>query len=185
MATGIEPASCGESTVNGDCGCVECQPPCAARALHSGGLNCQCLASLDPDLQRVIAAWDELPPAIRKSDAGVDRLSVSGRLQAPNYPVDETQIRTLPVAECGDVLKRSRQRSCPDLFKIPPRLSRGIKCKMAVLSSDWDSGKGSNAGEPRQMAAPNGCRVRSFHDRGADPQRLHLHQSILPPRRKK
>ena len=66
-AAGIEPASYGELTVDGDCGCVECQPPCAARALHSGGLSCQCLASLDPDLQRVIAAWDGLPAVIRKA----------------------------------------------------------------------------------------------------------------------
>ena len=64
-AAGIEPASCAESTLNGDCACVKCQHPCAAEALHSGGLNCHFLASLDADLQRVIAAWDALPTAIR------------------------------------------------------------------------------------------------------------------------
>ena len=66
-AAGIEPASPAESTVNRDCGSVKCHHPCAARALHSGRLNCPYLASLDADLQRVIAAWDGLPDAIRKA----------------------------------------------------------------------------------------------------------------------
>jgi hypothetical protein len=67
QAAGIEPASCAESTVNCDGGCVKCQTPCAARALHPGGLNCHFLSSLDADLQRVIAAWDGLPVAIRRA----------------------------------------------------------------------------------------------------------------------
>jgi hypothetical protein len=35
-------------------------------ALHSAGLDCHNLASLDPELQRVIAACDRLPAAIHK-----------------------------------------------------------------------------------------------------------------------
>jgi hypothetical protein len=63
---GIEPASCAESTVDCNRGCANCHPPSAARALHSGGLNCHFLASLDADLQRVIAAWNGLEEPIRK-----------------------------------------------------------------------------------------------------------------------
>jgi hypothetical protein len=66
-ATGFEPASCSKSTVNCHCGCVICEDRCAARALHSGGLNCHFLTSVDADLQRVIAAWDGLPEAIRRA----------------------------------------------------------------------------------------------------------------------
>jgi hypothetical protein len=73
---GIEPASCAEPTLNCLCACVKCQHPCAARALHSGGLNCQFMASLDAELQRVIAAWDGLPVAILKGDGGTDWVSI-------------------------------------------------------------------------------------------------------------
>jgi hypothetical protein len=69
--TGFELACCYESTVNCDCGCVKSQQPCAAPALHPGGLNCHFLATLDGDLQRVggLAAGDS------ESDAGTDRVS--------------------------------------------------------------------------------------------------------------
>jgi hypothetical protein len=63
-AAGIEPASCAKSTVEANCGCVECQQRCASRALHPGGPNCHFVSSLDADLQAVIAAWDRLPTAI-------------------------------------------------------------------------------------------------------------------------
>jgi hypothetical protein len=63
----IELASCAESSLDRDCGCDKCDHPRAARALHSGGPNCHFLASLDPDLQRVIEAWDSLPEAIRRA----------------------------------------------------------------------------------------------------------------------
>jgi hypothetical protein len=53
-----------ENPISTSGGCPECR---AARALNSGGLNCCCLASLDPELQRVIAAWDGLPEAIREA----------------------------------------------------------------------------------------------------------------------
>jgi hypothetical protein len=36
---------------------IDHQQGAAARALHPGSLDCRCLASLDPDLQIVIAAW--------------------------------------------------------------------------------------------------------------------------------
>jgi hypothetical protein len=67
QTAGIEPASGAESTADCDCGCGKCHPPGAARALHPGGLNFHFVSSLDADLQRVIAAWDGLPVAIRKA----------------------------------------------------------------------------------------------------------------------
>jgi hypothetical protein len=65
MSPGIEPAFCAESSLDCDCGCDKCEHPRAARALHPGGLNCHRVASLDADLQRVVAAWYGLPEAIR------------------------------------------------------------------------------------------------------------------------
>jgi hypothetical protein len=66
-AAGMEPASCSNLTDNACYVCENCQHPSAARALHSGGLNCHFLASLDADLQRVIAEWENLPAAIRRA----------------------------------------------------------------------------------------------------------------------
>jgi hypothetical protein len=66
-AAGIVPASCSNITKSDCCLYEHCQHPCAARALHSGGLNCHFLTSLDADLQRVLAAWERLPPAIRRA----------------------------------------------------------------------------------------------------------------------
>jgi hypothetical protein len=63
-AAGIEPASGLEPTVNCDCGCIKCHHPCAAWALHPGGSHCRFLASLDAELQRMVAAWHCLPVAI-------------------------------------------------------------------------------------------------------------------------
>ena len=37
--------------------------------LHTGGLDCQFLPSVDPELQRVMAAWGGLPTAIRTAIA--------------------------------------------------------------------------------------------------------------------
>jgi hypothetical protein len=108
---GIEPASCAESTVNCDCGCVKCLPPSAARALHPGGLNCHFLASLDADLQRVIAAWDHLPVAIRKATLALigsqTTTAFAAVEESPKCPVDGMQMRTLPVVESGDGLTRA------------------------------------------------------------------------------
>jgi hypothetical protein len=61
---GIEPSSYAESTVN-------CQLLCAPRALDPGGFNCHFVASLDADLQRMIAAWEGLPAAIRRAIVGL------------------------------------------------------------------------------------------------------------------
>jgi len=66
-AAGIEPASCCESSADCGCGCGKCDHPAAAPALRPGGLNCHFLASLDANLQSIIAAWDELPRAIRRA----------------------------------------------------------------------------------------------------------------------
>jgi hypothetical protein len=66
-AAAIEPASCSNLTESACCLCDNCQHPCAARALQTGGPNCHFVASLDADLQRVIAAWDGLPEAIRRA----------------------------------------------------------------------------------------------------------------------
>ena len=67
QAAGFEPATSSEATANCESGCVERQHRSAALALHSGGSDCHCVVSLDADLQRVIAAWDGLPAAIRKA----------------------------------------------------------------------------------------------------------------------
>jgi hypothetical protein len=67
QTAGIEPASCSNSSESPCCLCENCQDPCAARALQPGGPNCHFLSSLDADLQRVIAAWDGLPAAIRQA----------------------------------------------------------------------------------------------------------------------
>jgi hypothetical protein len=48
-----------------------CPDGTTARALHSGGPDCHFLSSLDPDLQRVIAAWDGLPIPIRLAIVGL------------------------------------------------------------------------------------------------------------------
>jgi hypothetical protein len=41
--------------------------PCATRALHSCGPECHFLSSLDPELHRVIVAWDGLAAPIRRA----------------------------------------------------------------------------------------------------------------------
>jgi hypothetical protein len=64
---GLEPLVDFDATENAASTSIDRQQGGAARALHSGGPNCQLLSSLDPDLQRVIAAWDGLPAAIRKA----------------------------------------------------------------------------------------------------------------------
>jgi hypothetical protein len=64
-ATGFEPVGDFDGSGNAACACEFCQGYRAARALHSGRFNCLNVASLDPDLQRVITAWDALPEAMR------------------------------------------------------------------------------------------------------------------------
>jgi hypothetical protein len=63
--SGIEPAFNSDATDFLPCGCVNCQQCRAARALHLGCPDWLYVASADADLQRVIAAWDALPQAIR------------------------------------------------------------------------------------------------------------------------
>jgi hypothetical protein len=75
-ATGFEPVSEIDATTNGSCGCEFCQGYRAANALHSRHSNCLDVALLDADLQRVIAAWDGLPAAIRR--AALALISTSG-----------------------------------------------------------------------------------------------------------
>ena len=65
-ATGFEPVSDFDATSTGACACEFCQGYRAAQALHSGRSNRLDVASLDPDLQRVIAGWDAQPEAIRQ-----------------------------------------------------------------------------------------------------------------------
>jgi hypothetical protein len=64
---GFEPTL--ESAATDDCdgGCEKCLSVHAAMALHCESSNCLSLASIDADLQEVIAAWDGLPEAIRKA----------------------------------------------------------------------------------------------------------------------
>jgi len=64
---GLEPLAEFDASANCISTSADYQAGCAARALHSGGLNCPCVASLDADLQFVIAAWDGLPAAIRRA----------------------------------------------------------------------------------------------------------------------
>jgi hypothetical protein len=64
---GVEPGSQTDVTPDNECTCESCQGWRAALALQSGRSDCHALASLDADLQRVIAAWDELPSHIRKT----------------------------------------------------------------------------------------------------------------------
>jgi hypothetical protein len=63
----LKPESSFEVTDSGHCDCEFCQGWRAARALQNGHTNCHNVASLGPDLQRLIAAWDGLPEAIRKA----------------------------------------------------------------------------------------------------------------------
>jgi hypothetical protein len=62
---GIEPASDSDASAESLCSCEFCQGYRAARALHSDRSNCLDVASLDHDLQEVIAVWGKLPKRIR------------------------------------------------------------------------------------------------------------------------
>jgi hypothetical protein len=64
---GLEPLGDFDATPDSASTSIGDQVGAAARALHSGGPNCHCLSSLDPDLQAVIAAWVGLAPTIRKA----------------------------------------------------------------------------------------------------------------------
>jgi|HubBroStandDraft_6_1064221.scaffolds.fasta_scaffold99499_2 hypothetical protein len=66
-AAGIEPGCHFNGTASGCFLCENREHPSAARALHAGGLNCHFLSSLDADLQRVVAAWDELSEPIKSA----------------------------------------------------------------------------------------------------------------------
>jgi hypothetical protein len=62
---GLEPLTDFDATDVGASTSADRLQDCAARALHPGGTACRSLSSLDADLQSVIAAWDDLPAAIR------------------------------------------------------------------------------------------------------------------------
>jgi hypothetical protein len=64
-AAGIEPVGGFDETDNCDCGCDFCRGFRAARALHSWRPEWLELASLDADLQRLVAAWGALSKAMR------------------------------------------------------------------------------------------------------------------------
>ncbi len=64
---GLEPLGDFDASVDCHSSSSDCKGCCAARALHPGGLDCQFLSSVDPELQRVMAAWGGLPTAIRKA----------------------------------------------------------------------------------------------------------------------
>jgi len=66
---GLEPRAVFDVTENHESTCVRCQEGSAAQVLHTGGIICHLMSSLDADLQRVIAAWDGLPAAILKAIA--------------------------------------------------------------------------------------------------------------------
>jgi len=64
---GIEPAFGFLATGKLPCCCAICEECRAAGALHFPHTAWLELASFDPDLRRVIAAWSGLPAAIRKA----------------------------------------------------------------------------------------------------------------------
>ena len=64
---GVEPTDAESVSAVSDCGCGDCSCCGAANALQGPVANYPALASLDADLQRVLAAWDGLPPHIRKT----------------------------------------------------------------------------------------------------------------------
>jgi hypothetical protein len=66
-AAGIEPSADIVATENSICDCENCQQCRAANALHFECFKGQFLASLDPDLQRVISNWTTLPGSMRRA----------------------------------------------------------------------------------------------------------------------
>lgn len=64
---GFEPTLNNNATKLCACSCELCNDPCAANALHLCGSNCQFVATIDADLQSVIAAWNRLPKPIRNA----------------------------------------------------------------------------------------------------------------------
>jgi hypothetical protein len=64
-AVGIEPASDFDVTGQSPSGCVFCAECRAANALHCESSNCLSLALTDANLQRVIAAWNQLSKAAK------------------------------------------------------------------------------------------------------------------------
>jgi hypothetical protein len=64
-AAGIEPESNLTATGELPCGCVICKECLAANALYGPCSDCHWMASLDADLQRVVAAWNRLSAAIK------------------------------------------------------------------------------------------------------------------------
>jgi hypothetical protein len=68
-AAGIEPSADIYATDNALCNCEYCQQCRAANALHFDCVKSHFLASLDTDLQRVIAGWERLDGTTRHAIA--------------------------------------------------------------------------------------------------------------------
>jgi hypothetical protein len=62
---GFEPTLDNAITTESRSSCENCLSVHAALALHGGSSNCLSLASIDADLNEVLAAWEQLPQAIR------------------------------------------------------------------------------------------------------------------------
>ena len=67
LAAGFEPAGKRDTTSDGECGCDLCLGWRAALALQNDGSRCLGIASLDCDLEQVIAAWGKLPVVLRRA----------------------------------------------------------------------------------------------------------------------
>ena len=67
VGVGFEPTCNFVANDNAVCVCEKCHQARAALALHSGCFKWLELALNDADLRRLVAAWDELPEAIRRA----------------------------------------------------------------------------------------------------------------------
>lgn len=64
--TGFIPLADCDATDDAICDCVKCEVDRAAWALQTGDINCQLLASADPDLLSVVLAWEKISEPMRK-----------------------------------------------------------------------------------------------------------------------
>jgi hypothetical protein len=64
---GLEPAIDFNTNVDAACNCDKCDQCGAVNALQTNSAVGLCMASIDADLQLVIAEWEEAPQAIRRA----------------------------------------------------------------------------------------------------------------------